>query len=530
VTHGDADPIASFTVDRQLYDFSAGAPKAFVDIVGGGHLPPYVDGGTQPDVVRATIDDFLDSQLRGDPAGTSRLFVDGNQPGLTSLSTDGLSTNPIGAFESASPAGNQAVHLTGWAIDPDTDGPDPVQVFVDGRPTAILTASASRPDIAATYPSFSTQHGLDDDVRVATGTHIICVNALNVGAGDSDTFLGCRSVTVVPLVVGTGVVGNADGRLEAFAVQADHTLRHIFQTTPGGGWSQWYAFSSISLTGRVEVAANGDGRLEVFGVGTDGQLWHAWQQCAGCGWSDWFPLGGQWQPDRFSVAANVDGRLEVFAVGVDGSLQHDWQSNGWSGWFSLTPPWSPSPSATVAGVAAARQTDGRLAVTAVDPAGRLVVDVQAGPGFGWSPWQALATGGIAGAPVLGVNADRRLEVFAVGSDHRLWHAFQNNDGSWSTIGPLSGSFDAASALAVADNEDQRLEVFGSAPTSHAIVHVWQGLPNQPFGAVVPLGGTGTNLAAASNPDGRVELFTMTPPVTHAFQVAPNSGWSTFYGL
>lgn len=30
---------------------------------------------------------------------------------------------------------------------------------------------------------------------------------------------------------------NADGRLELFARGADNTLRHIWQTSPGGAWS-----------------------------------------------------------------------------------------------------------------------------------------------------------------------------------------------------------------------------------------------------------------------------------------------------
>jgi hypothetical protein len=261
----------------------------------------------------------------------------------------------------------------------------------------------------------------------------------------------------------------------------------------------------------------------VFGVGTDGQLWHTFQLCAGgCGWSPWFALGGQWQPDHFSVAGNVDGRLELFAVGTDGTLQHEFQNapnSGWSGWFSLSPPWTPSPAATVAGVAAARQDDGRLMLATVDPNGRLLIDVQVAPGLFWAPWFTAAGSGIAGPPAIGRNADGRLEVFAASSSNQLWHAFQNNDTTWSSAFSLGGSVDPHANLAVASNQDGRMEVFGSMPSTHTITHVFQGAPNSPFGGFGTLSATGTSLAESPNPDGRIELFVLDLPVQHLFQLA-----------
>ena len=73
-------------------------------------------------------------------------------------------------------------------------------------------------------------------------------------------------------------------------------------------------------------------------------------------------------------------------------------------------------------------------------------------------------------------------------------------------------------------------MFGSAP-GHPRRHPrLAGAPNSPFGGFAPLGGAGTGLATGSNPDGRVELFSMTLPVTHAWQVAPNRGWAGFIPL
>lgn len=135
------------------------------------------------------------------------------------------------------------------------------------------------------------------------------------------------------------------------------------------------------------VAANEAGRLELFAVGSDGSLWHIWQTGAANndGWSAWYshgaPAGGlQSTP---ALARNQEGRLELLVVGADGALWHIWQTkinNGWSGWFSHGAP----PNAT------------------------------------------LKT-----APALALNEAGRLELFAVGTDGKLWHVWQlQQNGGW----------------------------------------------------------------------------------------------------
>src|SRR5260370_39228577 len=86
---------------------------------------------------------------------------------------------------------------------------------------------------------------------------------------------------------------------------------------------------------------------------------------------------------RFSVAKNADGRLELFTPSPDGVL-HSWQiaPNGtWSLWSSLAHP----------------------------------PNIQLGKG-----------------PVVGTNADGRLEVFSFGTQGAYWHIWQQvSGGSWS---------------------------------------------------------------------------------------------------
>jgi hypothetical protein len=88
---------------------------------------------------------------------------------------------------------------------------------------------------------------------------------------------------------------NTDGRLEAFAVNADGVLFHKWQTTPGGGWSGWQSHGNpgtrLSVNYSVAVVANADGRLEAFAVDIDGVLFHKWQTAPSNGWSGWQSLG-----------------------------------------------------------------------------------------------------------------------------------------------------------------------------------------------------------------------------------------------
>jgi hypothetical protein len=81
------------------------------------------------------------------------------------------------------------------------------------------------------------------------------------------------------------VANNADGRLEVFAIGNDTSLYHIWQTSPGGGWTNWGYRSGTQLRSPT-VGQNADGRLEVFVIGGDGALYRQWQTSPGGGWSN----------------------------------------------------------------------------------------------------------------------------------------------------------------------------------------------------------------------------------------------------
>jgi len=131
------------------------------------------------------------------------------------------------------------------------------------------------------------------------------------------------------------VAKNADGRLEVFAIGSDNQVYHIWQITPGGGWSGWAGIPGGIGYKEIDVGRNLDGQLEVFAVGVDNFVYTSWQRD---GWNGWKPLGGQ--SKDIAVGQNADGRLEIFRIGTGNDLSHKWQNSpngaaGWSGWDGL---------------------------------------------------------------------------------------------------------------------------------------------------------------------------------------------------
>jgi hypothetical protein len=290
--------------------------------------------------------------------------------------------------------------------------------------------------------------------------------------------------TILGTLVTAPIVGrNADGRLEVFAIGSkdvfQNDLVHIWQTVPNGPWSQW-----ASLEGRLRLTApavgqNGDGRLEVFACADDASLWHIWQTAPSNGWSDWAPLEGALLGAPV-VSSNADGRLGLFARGTDNQLWHMWQTapnNGWSEWapmgrgidaipsvalnadgrqevfvnsgFWLAHIWQSAPSGPWSGWDAGlsvladyeapgvcRNADGRLEIVGGDFNG-VMHQWQTAPSNGWSYGESLG-GQTSGTPIIGQNADGRLEIFMRGLDRGVytkWQTAPNNGWSdWLRLG------------------------------------------------------------------------------------------------
>ena len=132
----------------------------------------------------------------------------------------------------------------------------------------------------------------------------------------------------------------------------DRNLYHIWQTTPSGGWSDWFSHGGnpLGLFAPPVLFPNADKRLELFVLGVDADtshitLYNLHQTTPNDGWtavrlfgkpSSAIDLGGTMALNR-----NFDGRLELFVWGSEqpppaDNVYHIYQKtpNGdWSDWF-----------------------------------------------------------------------------------------------------------------------------------------------------------------------------------------------------
>jgi dienelactone hydrolase len=68
------------------YD-QAPEPKYYLDLVGAGHLTPYVDPGPERDVVGQVVADFFSAELSGDHGDLAAMAAAANRPGVASLTS-----------------------------------------------------------------------------------------------------------------------------------------------------------------------------------------------------------------------------------------------------------------------------------------------------------------------------------------------------------------------------------------------------------------------------------------------------------
>jgi len=103
--------------------------------------------------------------------------------------------SPKGAVDAATVTAPGQVQLRGWALDPDVADSVRIDVYVDGKGATSVQATDNRPDIARLFPLYGADHGFHTTLKLAGGTHSICLFAINI-AGGGNTLLGCHTVTL----------------------------------------------------------------------------------------------------------------------------------------------------------------------------------------------------------------------------------------------------------------------------------------------------------------------------------------------
>ncbi|HTD15677.1 MAG TPA: hypothetical protein VK673_10875 [Chthoniobacterales bacterium] len=305
------------------------------------------------------------------------------------------------------------------------------------------------------------------------------------------------------------------------------------------------ATATVRLTQQTDCASwlapSADGRLELFVRGSDGAVWHIWQTAVNNGWSNWFSHGS---PPRVRIdgspilAPNADGRLQLFVSSADGSLWSIVQtapSSGWSNWASLG---KPACTTLTDSAVVASNADGRLEVFAQGADHALWHIWQTTPNGDWSKWfsqgQPPNSGGIQGSLCLAPSQDGRLELFAIGNDGALWHIWQTavNDGwsNWFSHGNPQGQTFAGSAIppVLASQADGRLHLFVPS-LGGEMWRISQTAVNNGWSDWVSHGRPSPfsdPAAIATNADGRLELFIPAGlGVWHIWQTTSNGDWS-----
>jgi hypothetical protein len=101
-------------------------------------------------------------------------------------------TNPYGNVDSVK-TGPLSATITGWAIDPDSDSPINVHVYVDGVFSTGATANLNRPDVAAL--GHGSAHGFSTTITgLAPGARQVCVYGINVSFG-INSLISCQTVS-----------------------------------------------------------------------------------------------------------------------------------------------------------------------------------------------------------------------------------------------------------------------------------------------------------------------------------------------
>ena len=139
---------------------------------------------------------------------------------------DDVGGRPFGSFDVANGSVNGSVTLRGWTVDPDvrTKSTD-VHFYLNasaGSPSAFyhaVTASVSRPDVAAAVSGAGNNHGFDITYGGLTpgATYTVYGYAINAAGGGDNPLLGSRTF-VVP---GPSPIGNVE------ALGGDHGLIYV---------------------------------------------------------------------------------------------------------------------------------------------------------------------------------------------------------------------------------------------------------------------------------------------------------------
>lgn len=111
--------------------------------------------------------------------------------------------NPVGSLDGVTVTRSGQATIRGWTLDPDTVAPVEAHIYVDGVRVVLPQADDQRDDVGAVHAGYGARHGFSLHLPLGHGTHQICAYGINVGAGDANAMLGCRTAVVNLDPIGT---------------------------------------------------------------------------------------------------------------------------------------------------------------------------------------------------------------------------------------------------------------------------------------------------------------------------------------
>ena len=108
---------------------------------------------------------------------------------LTVIARDAAA--PFGSLDVVARSGT-TVRVAGWAIDPDTNAPIAVHVYV-GAAGVGVTADGSRTDVQAIL-NRGDRHGFDVTLSIPSALTQVCAYGINNNGLGPNTLLGCRTI------------------------------------------------------------------------------------------------------------------------------------------------------------------------------------------------------------------------------------------------------------------------------------------------------------------------------------------------
>jgi hypothetical protein len=323
---------------------------------------------------------------------------------------------------------------------------------------------------------------------------------------------------------------NEDGSLHVFVLLTDNKIYHSRQVAAGMNWTPFARLGQAHDKGTsLAVGQNPDGRLEVFVIGTDDRIYRIWQTAPNGAWHSKFEPLGQPHDKAKQIAvgrtrntnwADKKGHLEVFVIGTDDGIYQIRQTvpfdGGWESRFSrLGQPHDKAKQITVG-----QNRDRRLEVFVIGTDDRIWRSTWAGPGGRWSGWHLL-TKETREIWIITIKVDDtkkckqlvaspttagRPQVIVIGSDdNRIYYSIPEKQGiEWKPWKVIGGPDNVGKQLAVSPYEGFALDDIFLIGTDDAIYNI-----NSSWNGWLRLGttvGYGKQLAVEKNLDGRFEVF------------------------